>query len=139
MEILGFSVDPVGSSYMLLYQRLAAAEKVCFGGKIKLFRGKAKRMDKLAAWIRYVHPTVINRLRSLHVNRQILHVMRIREFRHLRIMMKCKRRAWKYDQGETYLGSSPHDYKKTAGLFYVYFMDADSTSLHGKALQLIST
>ena len=111
MKLLGCMVDATGTPQSLIHNRLASAQRA-FWAKPRIWRGRSKRVDKLAAWVRHIRPIAIHGLRSLHVSRQFLHTICKWGVDMLREMMKLRRRCWKTKAGETNLESNKRFYKK---------------------------
>ena len=136
MQILGSMVDSMGTPRSLLQNRLAAAQRA-YWTKIRLWRGRSQRKDKLLAWTRFIHPIALHGLRTIHIGRQLLHTIRTWEMNMLRNMMKFRRRVYKSVAGEVTVENQKLFNKRTNALLHGYFEDTDTYPLHEKVLKMV--
>ena len=134
ISVLGNQIDDVGSADTQLQNRLASADRAVWL-KMKTWKSKADRDEKLAAWIRYVHPIVLHGLRSVHVNRITVQTIKTWENKWLRKILGYRRRVWKNEAGETVLEKMDHYHRRINKNVKNAYQKANGKPLHEKAVE----
>ena len=135
MTMLGSTITWNGSPWEALHGRLKLAQAL-FWAKSKLWRGPASRSQKIAAWIRYIHPIILHGARIFHINRQMLLYVRRWEMNMLKKALKVRRRFTTTDY-ETQLEPNRFYNKRIAGIIRKEYEDLGVQHLHTKLLKAV--